>query len=380
MMNLRNLWNYGLCLGCFFLIWTPAMSGAWQLTPAVAVATYPGSLNLVFDPTGYPHIGYTDSTGVRHAYYNGTSWQDELVDPLSGTCSIDIDSQGYIHFAYCYYDGGIPGNILKYASNATGSWQIDDLVTGGFMGDPILDLDSSDYPHICYTTSTPSTALLHRYFDGSTWQEETAAVEGYFEMHIAMTLDNAAYPHIVYCSTAGDHFMTYAYKDGIGWHKELVDNQESLLFSIAADANRYPHIIYSDENNMGISYSYKDTGGWHWESVDNTGGLYSDIALNATDIPYIVYTGGTGNEIWHASRTGPAWNTQLIDSLTYMSSDLPSIAIQSDMPRVTYFDDDSGWIIYGEYAPDPDVPTAHPLGLLLLLAALGGLICRNTLY
>jgi hypothetical protein len=88
---------------------------------------------------------------LRYATDASGDWQVKTIDDagkVGQCCSIDLDSQGNVHI--CYLDRA--NNDLKYATNASGSWvvsTIDDA--GGWYCS--LALDTNDGIHISYHAS-----------------------------------------------------------------------------------------------------------------------------------------------------------------------------------------------------------------------------------
>ena len=65
------------------------------------------STQIVLDQNGNPHIGYQSSLGLKHAWWDGTRWNTQLIVAPAGTTfdgAMAIDSQDNLYFSYT--DGG----------------------------------------------------------------------------------------------------------------------------------------------------------------------------------------------------------------------------------------------------------------------------------
>jgi hypothetical protein len=58
---------------------------------------------IVLDQNGNPHIGYQSSLGLKHAWWDGTRWNTQLIVAPAGTTfdgAMAIDSQDNLYFSY----------------------------------------------------------------------------------------------------------------------------------------------------------------------------------------------------------------------------------------------------------------------------------------
>lgn len=58
---------------------------------------------IVLDKDGNPHIGYQSSLGLKHAWWDGTRWNTQLIVASAGTTfdgAMTIDSQDNLYFSY----------------------------------------------------------------------------------------------------------------------------------------------------------------------------------------------------------------------------------------------------------------------------------------
>ena len=116
--------------------------------------------DMATDSTGKYHLSYFNFDTNSLDYATGTpgSWTKTTVDANtagnSNNTAIAVDSDGHAHIAYLGYDSGTGRDILCYATNRTGIWEIftldeEDLTNhrGEF---PDIAVDNYDNVHISY--------------------------------------------------------------------------------------------------------------------------------------------------------------------------------------------------------------------------------------
>ncbi len=133
------------------------------LTPAalttVANFSTPNALlssSLAVDREGHVYIaaalgGSSFVTGIYiHA---STDWHFEEVDTSSDRMdwvSLAADSTNHLHLAYSHLGAVGAAWTLRYATNVTGSWSMQDVAAGSPSGYTTLSLDASDRPHLLF--------------------------------------------------------------------------------------------------------------------------------------------------------------------------------------------------------------------------------------
>lgn len=156
----------------------------------------PGGTLIALDSADLPHIVYANNNSTMHTYYDGMTWQVEVLDSPGALtkqyASIALDSVDQLHIAYYNQN-----SELIYAYYATGTWYSQTVTQVGFDTTPlILKLDRADQPHILYRRLGSSwTDLFYIHRENSTWQFEIVASNtGYY----ALAIDNEDRPNIVY--------------------------------------------------------------------------------------------------------------------------------------------------------------------------------------
>jgi len=98
-------------------------TGTWQVQQ-INNPGYVQFTSLALDSNNNPHIAYRQTTNpdsLKMAYWDGTSWQIETVDPTPYTglyCSLKLDNNDNPNIAYML---GLPNNDLMYAWYGEGS-------------------------------------------------------------------------------------------------------------------------------------------------------------------------------------------------------------------------------------------------------------------
>lgn len=248
------------------------------------------------------------------------SWETETVDSLGDVgeyASIDLDSQNYPHI--CYYDS--TNFNLKYAKWDGLSWHIEIIESvinqGYFLS---LSIDSNDFPHISYQQNGIIDGdLKYAKWNGSSWDIDFVDTDGNTGADSSLALDSNNYPHISY-GNGTDHTLKYARWNATSWDIEIVDSftTSNMLHScIVVDSNNYPHISYRDPTNSDLKYAYWNGTTWIKQTVDSIGsvGIHSCIVLDTNDHPHISYgcTYSTGN-LKYAVWNGVNWDVEIVDS------------------------------------------------------------------
>jgi len=255
--------------------------------------------SLALDRFGWPHIGYfaTDSRILKHAWYDGSIWQTEVVDEgdAGHFCSLALDSAGRPRISY-HKEGD---RDLKYAWHDGLVWHTEVVDSAGEVGYwTSLALDAADRPHISYYDQVNLT-LKHAYFDGSSWQTQTVAQVssiGYAPT-TSLKLDRWGRPHISFLDEA-DHEVLYAHYDGSAWQVETVylgtSNELVRFSSLALNSLDYPSISWVSQILYGGSqvwYAWYDGSVWQVEVVhgEQTGQKNPSLVLDSSDRPHIAY-------------------------------------------------------------------------------------------
>jgi C1A family cysteine protease len=242
-------------------------SGSWQIT-LVDSPGYVGLYSsLALDGQSHGYISYYDAlnTGggrLKFATNKQGEWISEVVDNTGNMgqyTSIGLDSTGTAHISY--YDA--QNCMLKYATDASGAWQIATVDAGDNESDPgmytSLAVDSQDKVHISYFAPgiTEYGGVLKYATNASgSWQVETVVGEGTSGMYCSLALDSSDNPHISY-HYAPTQCLRYAAKTSEGWQLQTIDSTAGVGqdTSIAIDSAGNAHVSYLDFVNYVLKYA-----------------------------------------------------------------------------------------------------------------------------
>ena len=257
-------------------VWTIEKADA----PKFFTQVYPRSIAI--DKDNRLHAAY-GGDHLYYAYFDGVKWQHETLDNYPGVgefASIAIDSNNKVHISY--YDSTF--RILKYATNATGTWATYVIDNKQFVGyGTSIALDSNNSVHI-----------------------------GYY----------------------GDKDLRYATNASGSWVISIVDNAGDVgsYPSIAVDSNNKVHISYLDSNdlnNLHLKYATDETGQWVISTIDNKVMGYSAIAVDSNKKVHISYQGGDKKNLKYATNASGSWDITTVDPTEDVGSNT-SIAIDSN--------------------------------------------------
>ncbi len=331
----------------------------WNIETVDTAETVGKACDIIVDANGYPHISYRDGTigwRLKYAHWNNSEWQKAFVETnesVYGVTSIALDDTGNPHIAF-FTDGK-----LWHAWWDGSDWQqevVDALIWVDVGEWNSITFDTDGYPHIAYTYYTGDSYLKHAYKDVSGWHTQVAdSLTGDEFQYVSLALDGNNNPHISYYDWKDDD-LKYAYYNGANWNIERVDStgQVGTCSSIALDGIDYPHISYTDGTNGGVKYASWDGSDWQIETVESnivTGlGLYTSLALDANDRPYISYAEYMSN-MRFAYWDGSNWQIEIVDSA--VSCEWTSLAIDNNgYCHIAYYDSgDSTNLKYAKRIP-----------------------------
>jgi len=160
------------CLAALMIVLPSVSNAAWTIEAVDAPNLFSALSEraLAIDGSNRPHSVYAGDN-LYYAYFDGSQWQYEVVDGSEQTvlnASIAIDSNNKVHISY--HD--VTNFDLKYATNASGSWQtvsIDEY--GGYYSS--IAVDSNNKVHIGYYGGSPSGDLKYATNASGSWQTIT---------------------------------------------------------------------------------------------------------------------------------------------------------------------------------------------------------------
>jgi hypothetical protein len=242
--------------------------GTWSVETVDAEGDTGCDTSLALDANDWPRISYERRPVpihnerehmLKHAAWNGSSWNIEVVDVtrnMISETSIAVDSAGNSHVSH---GERIDGNwTLKYVSWNGGAWNIEVVDADASVGiHNELALDGSDRPHIAYYDIT-NKDLKYAWWNGNAWNISVVDSDGWVGGEPSIAIDSNDRPHIAYFNTA-EHNLKYASWNVSVWNIETVDFDGVFqqAISITLDQDDLPHISYTDWMNFDLKYASK---------------------------------------------------------------------------------------------------------------------------
>ncbi|MFA6296541.1 MAG: hypothetical protein WC663_04250 [Patescibacteria group bacterium] len=274
---------------------------------------YFGDRFIALDSNDYPHLCsyYEDGTyhGLKHAYWDGTAWQVEVVGrslfvDFGKYCSIAIDKSNNNIWISFQSDS----NLYVY-KNTGGSWS--SVWTADADGDTgyhtSIVLTSNGTPHVFYQKvfDAGTSYVKHAYLSGDSWITENAAVSGNNGWDISAVVDSSDNIHISYYrgSTAAIRYI------------QLHANGSWSLDVAVATTIALSHFLYKNnsisigsDNVVRIGYFYYNGSTFCLKvAAGSVSGFTSEsYTCNSTGIggaPSIVLDSQNYSHISHSSYT-----------------------------------------------------------------------------
>ncbi|MBI4654301.1 MAG: carboxypeptidase regulatory-like domain-containing protein [Nitrospirae bacterium] len=345
-----------LLLAALFLCGVMAgESSAWVIETVDAPKMFceGSSRAIAIDKLNRTHMVY-GGDNLYYAYFNGTSWQSTVVDNnpnarVGCNANIAIDSNNKVHISYFDYTNF----LLKYATNASGSWVITTIGSAGDPGSTIdaplvgyssIAVDSNSKVHIVYEWS----GIQYATNVGGTWSSVRLG-SGYYP---SIAIDSNNKVHIAY---TGYVYSTGAIYTGAIWYltnasgnwvEQIVESKGNSSFawtSIAIGLNGRPRISYYNYPALKLAV-LTPTNTWFIQTIDSGAdvGQYSSLAIGSDGFPRISYHDGYPNyDLKFATNASGAWVTRVIDGAANANVGLyTSIALDSNnRSHIVYYND-----------------------------------------
>jgi LPXTG-motif cell wall-anchored protein len=294
--------------------------------------------SIALDLSNKAHIAYISYAAnayvMKYATNSSGSWVNTTIgspSPALVSPSIAVDTNGKVHISYA---GDPTGYNLMYATNVTGSWVTSVIETGGMYGiyETSIAVDSNNKVHIAYMKlSDVNIAGTLKYATNASgiWQVVTIDSTGDADKSPSIAVDSNGKVHISYVQGTWDgttwtHYNRYATNESGLWVTSAIDSTGySGLYaanSIAIDSHNNAHISYIGNNDL--RYATNSSGAWVSSVLDTNAGA-SSISIDSNGKVHISYISGG---LKYITNVYGAWASYLVDSM----ADDSSIAIGSD--------------------------------------------------
>ena len=291
--------------------------------------------SMVFDASGYPHVSYSSSQGLKHAFKDGNGWHTEVVDNGGWATSIAIGSAGEVNISYRL---GEPSYAVKYAVRDETGWHLETIESSSTETTSMV-IDDFGYPHIAYVGWGRRT-VRHAWRDSGQWHVEDIADSDVYSGRASIATDPAGQQHVVFGSNYTLHYAVCL--QGV-WQQEVVDTYSWCLShsSLVVDAAGFPHVIYVYRNggrSWTLRYAHRAAPGW---VIDEIEGTWRDcsIALDSQNRVHATHR-TTGNELRYVRKEADEWQGMTVDE-PGIAGEYASIALDSqDNAHIAY---SAGW-------------------------------------
>jgi hypothetical protein len=324
-------------------------SSAW-VCQTVENASYGATFaSMAVDATGKAHVTYLSDTAVRYAKQTTpTSWSLVTVDTrefVGSYPSIAVDNNGYVHVSYlCVRPSyGNTGQDLKYATNASGTWQTETVETN-YLNSHSIAVDATGKVHIAYIRS--NEGLKYATGNLGSWNKELihsyANNEGGF---CSIGIDSAGKVHIGYFfAKSSECNLEYAVGNLGSWDKERIESKPGTNSSVGWSSSLmieapedYVWIVYGYYNWDSSTYAIKMAEGRYgsWSTYDIYSGSLDYGSLDATldddgktHVSFIDTAGYPKRLMYITNASLPLWEPVVADD-THSITGETSIGVDS---------------------------------------------------
>lgn len=272
---------------------------------------------------------------VRYATNNTGKWNINDIESSAFPdypITIAIDNNDNIFLAYDDFN-------LQYSTNSTGSWARNIIIPGNLLGGSIdeasLAVDSIGNIYLAYELS--NEIFINNNTTGS-WLAEKVASTGIWFIDIKLDSNNNI--HLLYTTT--DNNLVYATNKTGAWVLETLTNSDSyaLIPSFALDSNDNVHIAYTDSNGSTSSVYYLENSSGDWLSstlaISNER-LFRECKLAVDSNNYVHISYAESYRVHYVSNNTGNWVSTTLYQGSQPIYGSTSIALDTlDRPHITY--------------------------------------------
>lgn len=302
------------CLILFSLLSPAHVAGefSWDIRTVDQGVSGSGSMSIVLDITGRPHVAYTEASRgeLRYGILEGATWNIQSIpmkDWAYGSISLVLDSVGLPHISYFDAQQG----KVKYARFNGVLWTVLEVGRSHFEGYSSLAMDPEGTPHIAYVSLNGDLRLAR--LTGASWTSETVDAQVVTARYPSLAFDLQGQPQIAYY---GNGELRYAESVTFGWWIDVIDGDSIPQFiSLAIDSRNMPKIGYRDNGQSILLYAQWNGTVWKKEVVDAEGdvGWDASLDLDKDGYPHFSYYDRTLGVLKYAYSKGDTWIVRVVD-------------------------------------------------------------------
>jgi alpha-tubulin suppressor-like RCC1 family protein len=299
---------------------------SWTVSPAL-----PGNLSIdgsTGEITGTVNATLANTTytvTASHAYGPAANMSGSVTHPSgnSGSArggSLAIDSDGFVHVAYCYSpDGGLfSAHKLGYMTDASGSWvatEIDSVCRESVI--PQIVLNSNNSAHISYTKPGNTQPVMYATNVNGTWETSTLVSDlDASTVELSIFVDSNDAVHMAYCKYSGTVGSMYHITDASGaWVSTTIASMGGQSgcpsHDLVVDSNDNVYVAYHKtvyQGSDGLFIATNASGSWSVpsQSITNTtangDGANPELTIDSNDNLHLIYSkSGSRSGVYYAT-------------------------------------------------------------------------------
>lgn len=312
---------------------TTAMTGNTYLSDDVGIAIDDNDhIHITYRPSD--GSGLTSTRGVAYGYYDGNSWSFSWIQSASHANGwrnfddplITTDTNGKAHLIYQYSDE-TGAKYIRYATNKSGSWQIENIATGSGGIDEVftksIKVASNGDIYAFYekedNQNDYGANLYYKVYSGGSWSNATKIIDNtgdqrYYTSHA--TLDGNDKIHITYSYTEYNQDWTAITKAELfhktnqsgSWQTSTIVSETNPITASsshgiqATGTDIYIAISQTDINYLStFKYAKSLIGTNNWsvsEEIGVSGDYYDDFIVTSDNNLLIVTEDGDLRNIY----------------------------------------------------------------------------------
>jgi hypothetical protein len=311
-------------------------SPSWPGYNSTSMAVGPGGEKYIVAEAGY----------MLFLYYQlpGEQWQRELIDRFVSYSDMAIDSGGNLHVAYVGTTMNLGGPGLKYATDESGEWQIEDLNLNAEIYGVTIAADDQGFAHVA-VLDEGNTQLYYFTNREGDWTA-LASPGGAVCANADIAVDRFGKVHMV-CSS-GDflgalYYLSDREGDWLAWGLlpfMLNSGQASLVLDDDGKVHivHYPGIWDLYDPEVYVAYTVLDENFPAPSSLEtefilqeiSDWGIYSSIALDGDGFAHIAVQGTYSVRPYYSTNVSGDWQRKALKVCDYDNGDNISLALDAN--------------------------------------------------